>query len=194
MVDAPVVLGVSGASGAALGLRIAQLLHQAGMAVEAVISRTAALTLRHELGMDEAAFLPLVRKLHAADAMDSVLATGSHATRGMIIAPCSMRSLSAIAHGHGDSLLTRAADVHLKERRRLIMLTREAPLHLGHLRAMVAATEMGAFIMPPVPAFYLKPASMDAVVDQIARRAIALLNLGPALATAWAGADPAVCG
>jgi flavin prenyltransferase len=102
----------------------------------------------------------------------------------MIVAPCSMRTLSAIAHSLCDNLLVRAADVHLKERRPLILIARETPLHLGHLRAMTAVTEMGAIVMPPVPAFYLKPASVNDIIEQTARRAVDLLRLAPATATA----------
>ena len=115
------------------------------------------------------------------------IASGSFETAGMIVAPCSIRTLSAIASSAADNLLVRAADVQLKERRRLVLMVRETPLHLGHLRAMVAATEIGAIIAPPVPAFYRRPDSVAAIVDHLARRAIDLLALDlPALAEEWA--------
>ncbi len=117
----------------------------------------------------------------------AAIASGSCPVAGMIVAPCSMRSLAAIAHGLDDNLLTRAASVQLKERRPLILLAREAPLTLAHLRNMTAATEMGAVVMPPVPAFYLRPASVDDVSDQIAARAVDLLRIAPPIAAAWNG-------
>jgi len=126
--------------------------------------------------------------VHAVNDIGAKIASGSFRTKGMIIAPCSMRTLGAIANSLSDNLLVRAADVHLKERRRLVLLTRESPLHLGHLRAMCTLTEMGAIIAPPVPAFYLKPANIAEMVDQIAGRAIDLLALDiPAQAAAWDG-------
>lgn len=185
-----VVVGISGASGAALGLRVLERL-AATSAVEThlVISRSAELTLAHEVGPEAA---ERARKLadvvHANEAIGAAIASGSFRTAGMIVAPCSMRSLSAIVHSLSDSLLVRAADVQLKERRRLVLVVRESPLHLGHLRAMVAATEMGAIIAPPVPAFYRRPADLAAVVDHCAGRAIDLLGLelGPPV-DGWTG-------
>ena len=129
----------------------------------------------------------MVVRRHDIRDMGTTIASGSHPVAGMIVAPCSMRSLAAIAHGLDDNLLTRAAGVQLKERRPLVLLAREAPLTLAHLRNMTAATEMGAVILPPVPAFYLRPASVDEIVTQIAARAVDLLHLGPPAATAWDG-------
>ena len=117
----------------------------------------------------------------------ALIASGSVATAGMIIAPCSMRTLAAIATGHSDNLLTRAADVHLKERRKLVLIARETPLHLVHLRNMCTVTELGAIVMPPVPAFYFKPQSVDEVADQIAARAIDLIDIGEKRSESWAG-------
>ena len=123
------------------------------------------------------------------DSIGAAIASGSYPVAGMIVAPCSIRTLSAIAWGQLDNLLARAADVQLKERRRLVLLVRESPLHLGHLRSMLQATEIGAIIAPPMPAFYLKPQSMDEVIDQIAARAINLLDLPRLRAPAkiWSG-------
>ena len=131
----------------------------------------------------------MVVRRHDIRDMGATIASGSHPVAGMIVAPCSMRSLAAIAHGLDDNLLTRAAGVQLKERRPLVLLAREAPLTLAHLRNMTAATEMGAVILPPVPAFYLRPASVEDVVTQIAARAVDLLRLGPPAAAAWDGLD-----
>lgn len=183
-----VVLGVSGASGAALALACARHLRAAGAAVELVVSPMGRRTLREEIGpgaLDELA--ALVDHVHPAGDVGATIASGSFPTRGMIVAPCSMRSLAAIAHGLDDNLLTRAASVHLKERRPLVLLTREAPLTLAHLRNMTAATEMGAVVMPPVPAFYLRPQSVAEITDQIAARAVDLLRLAPPRAAAWGG-------
>jgi 4-hydroxy-3-polyprenylbenzoate decarboxylase len=119
----------------------------------------------------------MATKHHAINDIGAAIASGSFRTAGMIVAPCSMRTLSAIAASAADNLLVRAADVHLKERRRLVLLVRESPLHLGHLRAMAAVAEIGGIIAPPVPAFYARPRSLDEVVDHIARRAINLLDI-----------------
>jgi 4-hydroxy-3-polyprenylbenzoate decarboxylase len=187
-----VVLGVSGASGAAIALRIAELLGVApNLDVHLVVSQAAERTLGYEVGRDALSKLEsIVSCRHRIDDIGAVIASGSFKTKGMIIAPCSMRTTSAIAAGLADNLLTRAADVHLKERRRLVLVVRESPLHLGHLRAMASVTEYGAIVAPAVPAFYLKPVTVNDVVDQIARRAIDLLSLdGPALTMPWQGLD-----
>lgn len=182
-----VVLGVSGASGAALALDCAAALRRAGAEVDLVASTMAGRTLREEVGPDaEARLAALATRVHPLGDLGAAIASGSCPVAGMIVAPCSMRSLAAIAHGLDDNLLIRAAGVQLKERRPLVLLTREAPLTLAHLRNMQAATEMGAVILPPVPAFYLRPASLAEVTAQIAARAVDLLRLGPPLARAWA--------
>ena len=184
-----VVLGVSGASGAGIAMRIAELLHEVpGAETHLVVSRAAELTLAHETGPDALERLSrLVNRRHDIEDVGAPIASGSFATAGMIVAPCSMRTLSAIAVGLADNLLVRAADVHLKERRRLVLMARESPLHLGHLRAMVQATELGAIVAPPVPAFYLRPACIAAMIDHLARRMIDLLGIAEApLATPWA--------
>ena len=184
-----VVLGLSGASGAAIGLRIAEILAAGGVETHLVVTRAAELTLSTEVGADAFARLEaLVHRRHPIDAIGASIASGSFPTAGMIVAPCSMRVLGAVAALAASDLLVRAADVHLKERRRLVLLTRESPLHLGHIRAMAAVTEAGAIVAPPVPAFYLRPASGAAIVDQIACRAVDLLAL-PDLprAAAWDG-------
>ena len=183
-----VVLGVSGASGAALALACARHLARLGARFDLVLSPMAERTLGTEVGPDALRELEaMAARRHDIREMGATLASGSHPVAGMIVAPCSMRSLAAIAHGLDDNLLTRAAGVQLKERRPLVLLAREAPLTLAHLRNMTAATEMGAVILPPMPAFYLRPASVDEIVTQIAARAVDLLHLGPPAAAAWDG-------
>ncbi len=174
-----VIVGISGASGAAIGLRVLERLAKTGQVeTHLVISPAAERTLATEINPAAPA---RARRLasHCYDPTDigATIASGSFRTAGMIIAPCSIRSLSAIAYGQLDNLLARAADVQLKERRRLVLLVRESPLHLGHLRAMAQVTEYGAIVAPPVPAFYMKPATIPELVDLIALRAIGLLDL-----------------
>lgn len=181
-----VILGVSGASGAALALDCARALRGLGVAVDLVLSRMAERTLDLEIGPGAAADLAaLADRQHPVGDLGASIASGSYPVAGMIVAPCSMRSLAAIAHGLDDTLLTRAAGVQLKERRPLILLAREAPLTLAHLRNMTAATEMGAIVLPPVPAFYLRPETTADITRQIAARAVDLLHLGPAVARSW---------
>lgn len=182
-----IVIGVSGASGSILPLKILERLAQlADVEAHLVISKAAERTLRYELGPNGYSMLHrLADKTYSVEDVGASIASGSVATEGMIIAPCSMRTLASIAHGFSDSLLTRAADVHLKERRKLVLLTRETPLHLVHLRNMCTVTEMGAIVMPPVPAFYLHPQSVEEVADQIASRAIDLVGTGAPLAQSW---------
>lgn len=183
-----VIVGISGASGAAIGLRAIEILDALGAETHLVVSRAAERTLAEEVGPDALSHLrAIARHWHGVDDIGASIASGSFPTRGMIVAPCSMRTLAAIAHCLADNLLVRAADVQLKERRPLVLVAREAPLHLGHLRAMTAATEAGAIVMPPVPAFYLKPATVAEIIDQIARRAIDLLRLFDPVAAQWRG-------
>ncbi len=183
---ARVILGVSGASGAALALDCARALRRAGAAVELVLSTMAERTLELEIGSGARdALVALADRLHPVIDLGAAIASGSFPVHGMIVAPCSMRSLAAIAQGLDDTLLTRSASVQLKERRPLVLLAREAPLTLAHLRNMTAATEMGAIVMPPVPAFYLRPETTAEITAQIAARAVDLLRLAPAQARAW---------
>ncbi len=186
-----VIVGISGASGALLGLRLLQQLgEQPGVETHAAVSNAGWLNLRQELDLGEEAVRPLAHHLHGAQEIGATIASGSFRSHAMVIAPCSMRTLAAVAHGLSDNLITRAADVMLKERRRLVLLTREAPLNLAHLRNMVAVTEMGAICFPPVPAFYQRPQSVDELVDHMVARVIDLLQLpGPAteLVPRWSG-------
>lgn len=186
-----VVLGVSGASGAVLALDCARALAGAGAQIDLVVSDMARRTLAEEVGPDALRDLQaLAARVHDQRDLGAAIASGSCPAAGMIVAPCSMRSLAAIAHGFDDGLLTRSAGVQLKERRPLVLLAREAPLTLAHLRNMTAVTEMGAVVMPPVPAFYLRPQSVAEITDQIAARAVDLLHLSPPRAAAWNGQAP----
>lgn len=174
-----IVVGISGASGAALGVRTVELLSAArGIEVHLVVSPAAERVIVEEIGRDA---LRHVRRaaahVHACADVGAGIASGSFRTDGMIVAPCSIRTLSAIAYGNSQNLLTRAADVHLKERRPLVLMVRESPLHLGHIRAMAEATEAGAIVAPPVPPFYLTPVTAENWIDQIVRRALALLKI-----------------
>lgn len=186
-----IVVGISGASGAAIAVRIVTLLHESrACEVHVVISQAARRTLAHEVGRGAFDHLRcLADTFHPVTDVGASIASGSFRTAGMIIAPCSIRTLGALAAVNLDNLLLRAADVHLKERRKLVLLLRESPLHLGHIRAMASLAESGAIIAPPVPAFYHRPASLDAVIDQIARRAIALtgINLPDLAPLEWCG-------
>lgn len=186
-----VVLGISGASGAVIGVRIAELLGTAGeFETHLVVSAAAEQTLAHEVGAAALSKLEcIVTRRHPFSDIGAAIASGNFKTAGMIIAPCSMRTASAIAGGIADNLLVRAADVHLKERRRLVLVVRESPVHLGHLRALTAVTEFGAIVLPAVPAFYLRPSSVADIVDQIARRAIDLLGVGATQGEAWNGLE-----
>lgn len=186
-----IIVGISGASGAVLGLRALELVGDTcRVETHLVISTAAERTLALEVGPEAAdRARSLASVVYDASNIGARIASGSFRSDGMIIAPCSMRTLSAIAHGLTDNLLTRAADVTLKERRRLVLLAREAPLHAGHLEAMLTLTRLGAIVMPPVPAFYAKPSTVDAIVTQIAARSLELLGIdvGDAIAR-WPGA------
>jgi 4-hydroxy-3-polyprenylbenzoate decarboxylase len=173
----PLVIGVTGASGAALGVRALDACRELGVPTHLIVSRAAALTLAQETGLELAAVQARADVVHRAGDIGAAIASGSFLTRGMLIAPCSVRTMGEIAAGVTGSLLTRAADVTLKERRRLVLMVRETPLHLGHLRSMTQLTEMGAVIAPPVPAFYAGLTTLAEVVDQAVGRALDLFGL-----------------
>lgn len=186
------LVAITGASGAVYGLRLLQTLQpMAGIELHAVVSDAGWQTLRHECAAGPSTLRPLVHTLHDAADIGAGPASGSFRCGGMVVAPCSMRTLAAIAHGLSDNLVTRAADVALKERRRLVLMARETPLHLGHLRNMTAVTEMGAIVCPPVPAFYLRPQSIDDIVDASVARALDLLDVPHTLGERWAGLETA---
>ena len=171
------IVGISGASGVLLGLRALDACRDLGVESHLVMSRSSALTLAQETDLDLAAVQARADVVHKAGDVGASIASGSFQTLGMIVAPCSVRSMSEIATGVTASLLTRAADVTLKERRPLVLMVRETPLHLGHLRTMVRLTEMGAIIAPPLPAFYAKPQTLAEMVDQSVGRTLDLFGL-----------------
>jgi 4-hydroxy-3-polyprenylbenzoate decarboxylase len=181
------VVGVTGASGAIYGVRVLDACRDLGVESHLIVSRAAVLTLAHEtdLTLDDLAAKAAVT--HKVGDVGASVASGSFRTMGMIVAPCSVRTMSEIASGVTSSLLTRAADVTLKERRPLVLMVRETPLHLGHLRTMVALAEMGATIAPPLPAFYAKLESLADMVDQSVGRALDLLGLSWAPVRRWTG-------
>ena len=172
-----IIVGISGASGFQYGLKALQLLSGMDLETHLVISKGAELTRALETGISREEVLALADVVHPIDDLGAAISSGSFATLGMLVAPCSMRSLAAIAHNLSDNLLTRAADVVLKERRRLVLLARETPLNLGHLRNMALVTEMGGIVFPPVPAMYQRPASLDEVVTHSVGRALDLFGL-----------------
>jgi flavin prenyltransferase len=172
-----IVVGISGASGIAYGLRALAACRELGLETHLVMSRSAALTLADETSLTVAEVGAMASVVHKAADVGASIASGSFQTLGMIVAPCSVRTMSEIASGVTSTLLTRAADVTLKERRPLVLLVRETPLHLGHLRTLVKLAEMGAVIAPPLPAFYARPQSLDEMVDQSVGRALDLFGL-----------------
>ena len=183
-----IIVGISGASGAIYGVRLLQALRTLpGIETHAVISDAGWLNITHELGLERTHAPALADVVHSIDHIGASIASGSFRASGMVVTPCSMRTLAAIAHGLADNLLTRAADVMLKERRRLILLARETPLHLVHLRNMTTVTEMGAIVCPPVPAFYQKPQTVDDIVQHSIARVLDLLGLEQTLAAPWMG-------
>ena len=182
-----VVVGITGATGAVYGVRLLKRLREAGVESHLVASAAGVLSVHHELGLDRKALEALADRAYSPGDVGAAIASGSFAVRAMVVAPCSMKTLAAVAHGLSDNLLARAADVTLKERRRLVLLVRETPLNLAHLRNMTAVTEMGGVIFPPLPAFYHRPSSVDELVDETVERVLALLDVGGARPRAWDG-------
>ncbi len=181
------IVGMTGASGAIYGVALLRLLRNTDIETHLVMSRSARITLTQEMDIDVAEVAALASVVHPVDNIGASIASGSFRTMGMVVAPCSIRSLAEIATGVTSSLITRAADVVLKERRRLVLMVREAPLHLGHLRAMTAATEMGAIVYPPVPAFYARPASLEQMVDHTLGRVLDLFEIENTAVSRWGG-------
>ena len=179
------IVGISGASGIVLGTRMLQVLRECDVETHLVMTRSAKVTLAHELPLKVADVEKLADHVHPIDDIGASISSGSFRTAGMIVAPCSIRSLSEIATGVTSNLLTRAADVTLKERRRLVLLVRETPLHLGHLRSLTQVTEAGAIVMPPVPAFYARPATIEEMVDQMVGRALDLFDIDAGVVRRW---------
>jgi len=183
-----IVVGITGATGAVYGVRLLARLHDvSGVETHLVVSDAASLTLHQEVGMQRRDVEALAHVVHKNREIGASIASGSFQTDGMVIAPCSMKTLAAVAHGLADNLVARAADVILKERRRLILMVRETPLNLAHLRNMTAVTEMGGIIFPPLPSFYHRPASIDEMVDHTLDRVLDLLGLENVAAPRWSG-------
>lgn len=183
-----IVIGISGASGAIYGIRLLEVL--AGVPeveTHLVITPAAEINIEHETNESAARVKRLATVCYDTNDLAAPISSGSFRADGMVVAPCSINSLAAIATSQSTNLLQRAADVTLKERRRLVLLVRETPLHLGHLRAMVAVTEMGAIVMPPVPAFYARPRTLDDMVNQTIGRVLDLLDLPNELVRRWQG-------
>ncbi|WP_372706316.1 UbiX family flavin prenyltransferase [Brevundimonas sp.] len=181
------VVGISGASGVTYGVRALDALRELGVESHLVVTRAALLTLSQETDLTPDELLGRADVVHRLNDVGATIASGSFRTLGMIVAPCSVRTMSEIATGVTSTLLTRAADVMLKERRPLVLMVRETPLHLGHLRTLTALSEMGAVIAPPLPAFYARPASIAEMVDQSVGRALDLFGLDWAAVRRWDG-------
>ena len=182
-----VVVGITGATGAVYAVRLLARLTAAGVETHLVLSPAGVLNAHHELGLDRHALEALADHAYNPADIGAAIASGSFHSDAMVVAPCSMRTLAAIAHGLSDNLLTRAADVALKERRRLVLLVRETPFNLAHLRNMTLVTEMGGVIFPPLPAFYHRPQSIDEMVDDTVERVLALIGIKGAAPKAWTG-------
>jgi 4-hydroxy-3-polyprenylbenzoate decarboxylase len=196
MITSPprLVVGISGASGVLYGVRVLDACREMGVETHLIVSRAAQLTLSQETSLSASDLAAKADVVYKVADIGAAVASGSFQTLGMIVAPCSVRTMSEIATGVTSSLLTRAADVTLKERRALVLMVRETPLHLGHLRTMVRLAEMGATIAPPAPAFYAHPQSLAEVVDQSVGRALDLLGLSWTVVRRWGGDIPAIGG
>lgn len=181
------IVGISGASGVTYGVRVLDALRELGVESHLVVTRAALLTLSQETDLSADDLLGRADVTHRLNDVGASIASGSFRTMGMIVAPCSVRTMSEVATGVTSTLLTRAADVALKERRPLVLMVRETPLHLGHLRTLTALAEMGAIIAPPLPALYAKPASIAEMVDQSVGRALDLFGLDWSAVRRWDG-------
>lgn len=181
------IVGMSGASGAIYGIRILQALRGSGVETHLVMSESARITLAAESDMTAPEVEALASEVHHVRNIGATVSSGSFKTMGMVIAPCSIRTLSEVAWGGTGSLLTRAADVVLKERRRLVLMLRETPLHAGHIQSMLQATNNGAIVMPPVPAFYARPKTIDDIVNHSVGRVLDLFDIETDLVERWAG-------
>ena len=182
-----VVVGITGASGAVYGVRLLERLKACGAQTHLVASPAGILNVHHELGLDRRALEALAGTAYNPADVGAAIASGSFATDAMVVAPCSMKTLASVAHGFADNLLARAADVTLKERRRLVLMVREAPFNLVHLRNMVAVTEMGGIVFPPLPAFYHRPTTIDELVNDTVERVLALIGIDAAAPKSWPG-------
>jgi len=182
-----IIVGISGATGAIYGIRLLEALREQGVETHLVITQPAKATIEYETSYSLAQVEALATHVYDVNDIGAPIASGSFRTDGMVVAPCSVKTLSAIANSYSDNLLVRAADVTLKERRRLILLVRETPLHLGHLRLMTMVTEMGGIILPPVPAFYHHPKTVDDIINQTIGKVLDQLGLDSKIFRRWEG-------
>ncbi|MBR8185709.1 UbiX family flavin prenyltransferase [Burkholderia ambifaria] len=186
------IVAITGATGAVYGVRLLELLRAAGgVETHLLVSNAGWLNIQHELQLSKAEVESRADVVHSVRDVGATIASGSFASDGMVIAPCSMKTLASVAHGLSDNLITRAADVTLKERRRLVLMVRETPFNLAHLRNMTAVTEMGGIVFPPLPAFYAMPKTIEELVDQTVTRVLDLFALSAPMTTPWAGIRPA---
>lgn len=187
-VEKKLIIAITGATGAVYGVRLLQVLgNMPGIATHLMVSDAGVLNLHQELDMNRKQVEALADVVYNVRDVGAAIASGSFQSEGMIIAPCSMKTLAAVAHGLSDNLITRAADVVLKERRRLVLMVRETPFNLAHLRNMTAVTEMGGIIFPPLPAFYQRPQTIDDMVDHTVGRILDLFAIPHTLAPRWNG-------
>jgi 4-hydroxy-3-polyprenylbenzoate decarboxylase len=184
---ARLVIGITGATGIIYGVRLLSRARALGLETHLVVTPAGVISAHHEMGLSRSELEKLASTSYAAHDISATIASGSFATAAMVVAPCSMKSLAAIAHGLGDNLLTRAADVTLKERRKLILMVRETPLNLAHLRNMTAVTEMGGIIFPPLPAFYHRPQTIDELVDDTVERVLSVAGFFETKVQEWQG-------
>ncbi len=183
-----IVVAIFGASGAIYGARLLEVLRETpGIETHLVVSEAGWRNVEEEHGLRREAIEALAHRVHDVHDIGASIASGSFRCCGMVIAPCSMRTLAAVAHGLGDNLITRSADVMLKERRRLVLMVRESPLNLAHLRNMVSVTEMGGIVCPPMPAFYTRPRTVADIVDSSLARVLDLLDVQHSLSLRWEG-------
>jgi len=182
-----IIIGISGASGAVYGIELLKALQHTDIETHLVVTKTAQITIAHETDYSLPQLHALASRVHSNQDMAASIASGSFRSAGMIVAPCSMRTLAEVATAHTTTLLTRAADVILKERRRLVLMVRETPLHSAHLRNMLAVSDMGGIIAPPVPAFYSKPESLDEMVSHTVGRVLDLFDISHSLVKRWEG-------
>jgi flavin prenyltransferase len=182
------IIGITGASGAIYGVRLLQKLKGSGIETHLIMSRNAQVTLATETDLKVADVEKLASVVHSNNDLGAACSSGSFRTLGMVVAPCSIKTMGEIATGTTASLIARSADVALKERRRVVLILRETPLHLGHIRSMAAVTEAGAIVYPPVPAFYARPRSLDQMVDYTLGRVLDLFDIDLGLTGRWTGA------
>jgi flavin prenyltransferase len=193
MPDQRLIIAITGATGAVYGVRLLQVLREtAGVETHLLVSDAGVLNLHQELDMGRKEVEALAHVVHNTRDVGASIASGSFQSGGMIVAPCSMKTLAAIAHGFSDNLITRAADVVLKERRRLVLMVRETPFNLAHLRNMTAVTEMGGIIFPPLPSLYQRPKTLDEMVNHTVGRVLDLFDVEHSLTPRWNGMNPAI--